>query len=281
MNYVRYIKERFPIVPLFLYTTATQIGINTLISSYSPIKIVYASFIYLLFLLHLRILDEFKDYTYDSEKYPNRPVQKGVISLNELKLFGIVNIILIFFLALIVESVSYSLGLIVSMLYTGLMYKEFFIKNILKKNITLYLLSHEIVFIPLFIYFYSIFFGSFWVPATLEEVFIVFYFILPIVLIEIGRKIKHRFDSKGEKTDDTYSYHWGEMQTIQVFGLLVLLEGFLGLFISNYSNTIAMLVAVSGFIIIVGSRFFRKFIVANSMLITTVYGLLLPLLPIL
>ena len=52
--------------------------------------------------------------------------------------------------------------------------------------------------------------------------------ILPVVIMEIGRKMVHRVSHKGIQTSDTYAYEWGEGQAIFVFSALFIVGGVIG-----------------------------------------------------
>lgn len=275
-----YIKERFPVLPLFLYALFTLIGINNQLLPYNLQTIIILSVLFVLFLFHLRVLDEFKDHVYDTSNFPHRPVQKGLVSLKELKILGIINFLAMLILGLIVSPFTINISFYISLLYTGLMFKEFFARTFLKQNIIIYLVSHEIVFVPLFIFFFSSYFESIWIPLSADRIASLLYFILPIILIEIGRKIQHRYNAEGLATDDTYAYHWGERRTIQIFSSLVICCGLLSLFMQTINNLLSLLLLLSAVLLFALSKTKTKYIVKHSMLITTFYALVLPLLPL-
>ncbi len=264
-------------IPLFLYTSATALGISSAISSVYTLKIIVVSVIYLLFLFHLRVLDEFKDYAYDTKFHTDRPVQKGLISLSELKLVGLVNLLITFILAFLNGPFSVSFPLVIAYLYTVLMFKEFFEGRWLKKQIVLYLISHELVFLPLFWYFFSAIRGHFWRIDSISSAALLVYFILPVLVIEIGRKIPHRYDKKGRKTDDTYSFTWGEPNTIRVFASIIIVSGLLSMVILRFNFLATMAIIASGIFLSLMSFRHSKIIVQHSMSITTFFALGLPL----
>lgn len=271
-----YLSERFPLVPLLLYTTATMIGISTSFPKPQWILIILLSIIYLLFLFHLRVLDEFKDYEYDSIHHTQRPVQEGLITLSAIKTAGIINLFVLFLLSYRVSSFPVFILFVLTLIYTGFMYKEFFIKDYLKKHIGQYLLSHQLVFIPLFWFFYSVLNISFWQLSKLINITALIYSIIPIVLIEIGRKLKHRYNHKGEKTNDTYVYHWGEGTSLRIFATIIFFSFLLYTYLES-NILISMIIFSSSVLIFIGSFAFRKVVIKYSMLITTFLALFLPL----
>lgn len=99
------------------------------------------------YFLLLRVYDEHKDYELDVHNYPDRILQSGLITLNHLKIAGV--------LAVLVQlGVTLWLGQgpgpalwswLVVMTWSALMAKEFFIGSWLEKRLVLYALSHMIV----------------------------------------------------------------------------------------------------------------------------------------
>jgi hypothetical protein len=280
-SFLKYLKIRFPLLPLSIYSLLTMICINRLFGQLQYTKVLILSFIYLQFFFHLRILDEFKDYKYDSTYHSDRPVQKGIISLYFLKIIGIVNLLILLVLSFFVSVPSTIPLLLVSLLYTFFMYKEFFIGEKLRSRIILYLISHEVVFIFLFLYFYSVFQNHLWFSSNISDVCGFIYLLIPIPLIEFGRKIKPRYDSQHRQTDDTYSYHWGEIKTIRLFSLLVLLAGSLSLSINHFQIAYSFFIIIPAFILYFFSKRYKKFIVKQNMPLTVIFTVLLLILFIL
>lgn len=276
-NFIHYLKHRFPVVPLYLYTLITVLGISATTNSHNYFKVFSLSIIYLLFLFHLRVLDEFKDFSYDTKHHTDRPVQSGLITLRELQKVGFINSIMIAFLVFFTASLFVATFFGIAYLYTFLMFKEFFLGEKLKKRSVLYLLSHEVVFIPLFLYFYSALYEKVWIINSISDAALVLFTIIPIILIEIGRKIPHRYDKKGRKTNDTYSFQWGEVKTIQVFSALVVISGVLSLFITHFKQMLTMGIFAGGSALYVMSYIHHQIIVKYNMVITTIFALGLPL----
>lgn len=99
------------------------------------------------YFLLLRVYDEHKDYALDVKNYPDRVLQSGLITLNHLKVAGVLA-------ALVQLGVTLWLGQgagpalwcwLVVMGWSALMAKEFFIGEWLEKRLVLYALSHMIV----------------------------------------------------------------------------------------------------------------------------------------
>ena len=191
-----YQKERFPLL-----------GYIILVASFSFSAIAYSRIcrgaegfvswkIYLvgifttitLFLL-VRIFDEFKDAEDDAKFRKELPVPRGLISLRELAIMGIVIVIL----QIVVNLFFFPKMLIIYFIiigYLSLMGKEFFIAEWLKKNQFWYVTSHMFI-IPLVDIYAS---GLDWLlegvsaPAGLLFFFAVSY--MNGIVLEIGRKIR-------------------------------------------------------------------------------------------
>jgi len=97
-----------------------------------------------LFLFHLRVFDEHKDFEIDAATRPDRPVQRGLITLDQLKLLGVIVVVLE--IALAVEpGLKIAAYYAIPLLYSVLMFFEFFAKEWLTARFVLYAVTHTIV----------------------------------------------------------------------------------------------------------------------------------------
>lgn len=102
----------------------------------------------LCFFFHLRVFDEHKDFESDSTHYPERVLQRGLISLRQLTLLGLLAIGFELVLAacwqpLGMPAAVVSVGL--ALLYSLLMLREFFCGTFLNRHFVLYALSHMLI----------------------------------------------------------------------------------------------------------------------------------------
>jgi len=159
-----------------------------------------------LFFLQLRITDEFKDADDDARFRPYRPVPRGLVSLRELALVGVLAAFVQLCLALLVDP-KLVFVLVVVWAYLGLMTKEFFVSAWLKRHPVVYMATHMLI-MPL-IDFYVTAFD--WLvagggpPRGLAWFLSVSFFNGTVV--EIGRKIRAPGDE--EHGVETYSALWG------------------------------------------------------------------------
>lgn len=154
----------------------------------------------------LRVADEHKDYEDDLKYRPYRPVQRGLVSLKELKYIGI-GIGIIQFLIVLFWCPKQLILLGVVYYWFYLMCIEFGNPKWLKLHPTIYLLSHMII-TPLI----DGFGASFeWIQSGETMIFPMFLFMLSSfcdgTTVEVGRKI--RIPEDEEFGVDSYTYLWG------------------------------------------------------------------------
>lgn len=101
-----------------------------------------------LFFLKLRFYDEIKDYETDLKFNQSRPLPRGLLTIKDLHQAIALTILfeLIIFSLISLKTLLFSL---IPILYSLLMYKEFFIGKYLRPHLTTYALTHTIVTIPL------------------------------------------------------------------------------------------------------------------------------------
>lgn len=156
-----YISERFPLGVYFLlsllfsvssFILSSHVTQNEKLFNWNSFPFVFAPFsILVIFFFGLRLMDEKKDYHKDVIAHPERPLPRGLISLQEvdqiLMLYWLVAIILIFSLSLFGFIVGGSIcGFI--FLFQYLMYREFWIGEWLNDHPFWVAVSHQIIVLP-------------------------------------------------------------------------------------------------------------------------------------
>jgi hypothetical protein len=96
------------------------------------------------FYFKLRLYDEVKDYELDVVINPSRPLPRGLLNHNDMY-FGMGVCIFIELVTFSSQSIQSAASIIVAILYSLLMYKEFFIKEKIRPYLTTYALVHTIV----------------------------------------------------------------------------------------------------------------------------------------
>lgn len=211
-RWVTFLSERFdPIshfimIGLFVYAHYLVADASQFVSV-EPHLILYVGLGTAVFFMKLRLYDEIKDFDVDVEKNPDRPLPRGLLQHFDVKKAIELCIILevIFFtscgmnaLAAILFAIGYSL----------LMYKEFFIPNLIRPHLTTYATSHTVV-----TFFLSLAIFSSLSKFNLLNLDADFYYFslmswLLFNIFELGRKIYQPCEER--EGVDTYSTVWGK-----------------------------------------------------------------------
>jgi 4-hydroxybenzoate polyprenyltransferase len=218
--------ERFPIPNFILgICVALKIGISNHIfsgttESLEASLLCQAAVAVTSFFLLLRILDEHKDYALDSRTHPERVLQKGLVTLNDLKCFAVGTIFLQLAFSYIngIEVLSYW-GLVLA--WTYLMTMEFCCKEALSKRPLLYGISHMFVLILMALWIGCGFGSS---PSMLLAV----HLFMLSAAIEVTRKSFNKSENAVE--GDSYSRVLGLEKSLKLAALLAVaatvLDGF-------------------------------------------------------
>ncbi len=213
--------ERFPVVAhgvLILAFSSSAVCFSSLLRERTELPhllVVTVAFgTAFLFFLQLRIADEFKDFEEDSRYRPYRAVPRGLVSLRELGVLGVIAAAIQLLLGLALDP-SIVLLLAVAWIYLALMSKEFFVGEWLKLHPVPYLISHMVI-IPL-VDFYAT--ACDWWPAGQGMPHGLGWFVAASysngIVIEIGRKIRAPADE--ELGVNTYSAIWGPLPAVLVW----------------------------------------------------------------
>jgi hypothetical protein len=218
-----YQRERFPIFahgPLIavfsLCTAAFSLAVRGG-ESFADLNAPWIGFIvcFILF-FQLRIADEFKDAEDDARYRPYRPVPRGLITLSELRTWGLCGALLQILLCVWLTP-ALLIVLAAVWVYFSLMSVEFFARDWLKARPITYLLSHMLI-MPLVDFFAA---ACDWLTAGARPPPALFWFLVMSfcngVVIELGRKIRSPEDE--EMGVETYSALWG--RTSACIGWLV------------------------------------------------------------
>jgi hypothetical protein len=229
-RWIQYQQERFPLkayLPLVLVTTWATLAYTG--NQALPSGWLLCSACVLIFYLHLRIYDEFKDYADDLAFRPYRPVPRGLVQLRELAWIGITTAL--FQLAIVLWQEPRALPwLLGTWAYTAFMGKEFFVGDWLKERPLLYMLSHLLV-VGWIAAFTAVWAGG--VPFT-----VVLLALCTGALIEFGRKI--RLPAQEESGVETYSFLLGIRPAVGIWlGVLAL-----GALVSGFGHNGLLVLAI-------------------------------------
>lgn len=226
-RYFGWIEERFPPVQgvlfLVLYATALLFGRYSTHSDMLQVGVedIFGFFAFYAFFFMLRVFDEHKDYELDCRNHPERILQRGLITLGQLQ-------VLCAFAIMIQAGISIwrdgGLGPItqtwlVTMAWSGLMAKEFFCGQWLKKNLVLYAFSHMLV-MPMALVWAATF-GTNGHDLGSEILLLALLSFVSGFAFEITRKIKSPEDERD--TVESYSKVFGTHRAPWVVVVLLLL----------------------------------------------------------
>lgn len=208
-----YLNEMFPfsaIIGSILTAVAVQLiylrlyGVT--VTNYLPLIVpaLVLTFVSLL----IRVMDEFKDYHDDLTNFPDRPLPSGRVKKSDLKALGFFCVFAIVFLSL--TSTKLLIWALITLGFTFLMLKWFFIESIMRKSLPLAFITHHPI--VLFNFVYLIIACTHMGPAVnFDKAF----YILPLCLIftnwEVVRKIRA---PEQETSYTTYSKIFGPRPAI-------------------------------------------------------------------
>jgi len=147
-----YLNERFPLIAngllILSFYSSNQFLAHALSRPGEPMRYDFSSLCgcltILCFFLHTRIFDDHKDYAADCRFFPERVLQRGVVSLAELRILGTLAIGLEFLLAIVCGPAAL-VALLIAFTFSLLMLKEFFVGDWLKKRFLLYASVHMLI----------------------------------------------------------------------------------------------------------------------------------------
>jgi 4-hydroxybenzoate polyprenyltransferase len=223
-----YLIERFPIVIVLLYSVLLAVFCARYFSipSTSTTVIVVGLTVFLFF-LRTRLIDEIKDLEHDNAHYPERPVQRGLVTTEELRITAW-SIVIVEVLLQLVAALSLTIFLtyIAFLVFTFFMSVDFYIRGVLENRFWLLVCLHHFVFVLIAVYAGSMITGSIFLPFTVMDLWFLAAVLLPPLIFEIGRKLQPRKSAgNNEHANDTYASRWGEQETLSVIILLITLFG--------------------------------------------------------
>lgn len=158
------------------------------------------------FFLHMRIFDDHKDYSDDSHFFPDRVLQRGMVTLRELKILAAASIGIQIVLSATVGAAAL-LSWTIAFLFSVLMLKEFFVRNWLKQRFLLYASTHMLIMPLLAMVIWSFATGRyFWEVPPWYWLYSMVGFFLAFNW-EVSRKIRTPTDER--EGLDTYSRLFG------------------------------------------------------------------------
>lgn len=160
--------------------------------------------------LLIRIMDEFKDYHDDLTNFPNRHLPSGRVLKKDLVALGFFCVFSIIFLSL--TSTKLLIWAFVTLGFTFLMLKWFFIEDIMRKSLPLAFITHHPII--LFNFIYLLIACTQMYPAVTFDKAI---FILPICFIFTNWEVERKIRAPEQETAyTTYSKIFGPRPAILI-----------------------------------------------------------------
>lgn len=243
-NWIIFIKERFDplshsLMLLVFVIVHILMALKLFGTPFSPFYSFILFFAVTLFYFKLRLYDEVKDYELDVVINPHRPLPRGLLKHKNMfqGMFLCIILELLFFST---QGQNATLSIAMAILYSLLMYKEFFIKDYIRPHLTTYAISHTVVTSLLTMAIFT-----FITQKSYSEILSdknIFYFSLTnwmlFNIFEFGRKTY--MPSEERPNIDTYSSLFGKIGAV----LLVVSQA-----IISYLLTINITVLHNNFII--------------------------------
>lgn len=147
-----YLAERFPLLAngllIFSFYSSNQFLAHALDRPGEPMRYDLTSLLgyltILFFFLHVRIFDDHKDYVSDCEFYPDRVLQRGIVTLGQLKILAVLLIASEFAFAAFCSTAAVG-ALLIAFVFSVLMLREFFVADWLKQRFLIYASVHMLV----------------------------------------------------------------------------------------------------------------------------------------
>lgn len=213
------------------------------------------------FYFKLRLYDEVKDYELDVIINKHRPLPRGLLNHRDMYT-GMVVCIAIELIAFSTMGLNSLISISVAILYSLLMYKEFFIRDIIRPYLTTYALTHTIVTVLLSFAIFSFLSQESLLTIVTNTTLVSFAMAnwLLFNIFEFGRKT---FATTEERENvDTYSSLFGRTGAVMLVVSQAVIAHFLGLSLKGVNQAFwlwssLILLLVLGFLSI-------RYIMTNS-----------------
>lgn len=143
-----FFSERVPLLVYALIAMGMAFSSQLLeTANLDPSSVAIGFFVVMAYLVTLRLMDEVKDFEKDCIANPDRPLPRGLLSVEQVKpkiRIGLFLMLLMSIFALSAFNWQSSFLILVASLHLWLMYKEFFIGDWLEKRPFLYASTHQL-----------------------------------------------------------------------------------------------------------------------------------------
>ena len=241
--------ERAPLLVLAVLSVALTSAVSRLHGNMRWSAVAVASTLVILYMLQIRLADEPKDFEHDNLHYPNRPVQRGLVTLTELDTLK--NVVVVLFLGLAATSASWSVMLwaVILQAYSYLTRREFFIRDWLRRHFLSYQLIH---YVQLFVLCWLVL-GVMKVAPLVERGLYFAYVMLMIGMLESSRTIGGRDQ---QAASDRYSHRLGVAPAVGIFVLFVLAAASVAvLLVIRHDQAVPWPILAAGLLVVGGATY--------------------------
>lgn len=237
-------RERVPIIALLTIGLVATAAVAKISHNFDWTRVLIATLMSSLYFLQIRLADEPKDFEHDNKYHPNRPVQRGLITLKELARAKNLTITLFIGLACLTGSLMVVAVAVLQQLFSYLTRHEFFIRDWLRKHFFIYQYSHYLQLLILS-----------WLSVTilqiqpLHEQIVYFGYILALIApIESSRTIGG-VDEK--QADDRYSFKLGTGVALASFlAVTLIMIGYTLYLIGHTAGNLNPILLIPGLLVI-------------------------------
>ncbi len=164
------------------------------------------------YLLHIRIIDEYRDFGHDNVHHVTRPVQTGIISKEELHYIDILAVAILIIIAASAGPLAFATAVIM-LAYSYLAGKEFFIGEKIRRYFFSYNAVNLVQMFLMQIFVYTIFANPFPFNTLILAHFI--FTSVGTAIFEFVRKLKRPGDDGSGR--DTYTWYLGFNRAIAIY----------------------------------------------------------------
>jgi 4-hydroxybenzoate polyprenyltransferase len=219
-NFYLYQKARFPILVLGLSFVPAILSSGAVVAAAVETNfVVIALIISIAYLLHVRIIDEFRDYEHDRQHHKERPLSTGVITLKELRVIDWLTIATVPLAALYASPEALLLA-VAMLFYSYLARHEFFLALPLRQHFYLYNAVNLVQMLLLQVLVYTLANPHFTFTTLITVHF--FFTTTGTIIFEFLRKVKNPGQDGTGK--DTYTWFLGLNNALLIYAALATLN---------------------------------------------------------
>lgn len=224
-----YQRERFPIIILAISLLPAIFSSAVIVSTHPTVLGGVAALLAsVAYLLHIRVIDEHRDFEHDNHHHSNRPVQVNTISMNQLHRVDLVAVIILMAIA-VMAGMRALIVMAIMLLYSYLAGKEFFVGERIRRHFFVYNAVNLVQMLLMQVFVYSIFSNSLQFSLIIGIHFL--FTTVGSIVIEFVRKLKIPGDDGTGM--DTYTWYFGFYKSLLIYSVLVLLNAVLFFWLST------------------------------------------------